>query len=194
MILSDRQIRKYAIMQKMIDPFEPEQIRTIDGIPVLSFGPSSYGYDIRASNEWRLINPGLTPDQLSTYVLSPKHPLTLEQILIPVIAPSIRIQPGHFALARSFEYIRMPRNATGIVIGKSSYARCGGQIYITPLEAGWEGEITIEIHNATPCQIEVYAGEGIGQILFLEGDTCDVSYADRPSKYQCQRGVTLGTV
>jgi dCTP deaminase len=165
---------------KMIEPFEDGLVR--EG--VISFGLSSYGYDIRVADEFKIFT-----NVNSTFV-DPKH--FDENSFVEFQGKICTIPPNSFALARSIEYMRMPRNVTGIVLGKSTYARCGIVTNFTPLEAGWEGHITIEISNTTPLPARIYANEGIAQVLFFASDeACRVSYADRKGKYQGQKGITL---
>lgn len=184
-IKPDIWIERMAHKQRMIDPFVPGQIR--DG--VISYGLSSYGYDIRVADDFKIFT------NVNSTVVDPKNfdPNSFVEFQGEVCT----IPPNSFALARSIEYIRMPRNVTGIVLGKSTYARVGIVTNFTPLESSWEGHITIEISNTTPLPARIYANEGIAQILFFESDeACRVSYADRPGggKYQGQRGITLAKV
>lgn len=182
-IKADIWIGRMAKEYKMIDPFEPEQVRA----GVISYGLSSYGYDIRVADEWKIFT------NVNSTVVDPKNLDT--QAFIEFQGEICTIPPNSFALARSIEYMRMPRNVTGIVLGKSTYARCGIITNFTPLEAAWEGHITIEISNTTPLPARIYANEGIAQILFFESDEdCRVSYADRAGKYQGQQGITLPRV
>lgn len=185
-IKSDRWIEEMAKEHGMIDPFEIEQVR--DG--VISYGLSSYGYDIRVADEFKIFT------NVNNTVVDPKN--FDPNSFVSYQGDICTIPPNSFALARSVEYIRMPRNVTGIVLGKSTYARCGIVTNFTPLESGWEGHITIEISNTTPLPALVYANEGMAQILFLEGDPCRISYADRNQgkggKYQGQTGITLAKV
>ncbi len=181
MIRSDQWIRRMCLEHEMIAPFEEEQNR--DGI---SYGLSSYGYDIRLADEFRIFSPG----QGRLTVVDPKD--FQEDAFTEFKGDVCVIPPNSFVLARSLEYFRMPENVTGIVMGKSTYARCGVIPGITPLEAGWEGILTIEISNVTPLPAKVYAFEGIAQILFFEADEpCKMSYADRKGKYQSQQGIVL---
>jgi dCTP deaminase len=176
---SDRWIAEKALQERMIDPFVDHQIR--DG--VISYGLSSYGYDIRVADDFKVFT------NVYTAIVDPKDfdPLSFVDLKEKVCT----IPPNSFALARSVEYFRMPQNVMGIVIGKSTYARVGIIVNITPLEAGWEGILTIEISNTTPLPARIYANEGIAQILFFEAEPCRVSYADRKGKYQAQQGITL---
>jgi dCTP deaminase len=173
-----------ALEQAMITPFEAEQVRG----GVISYGLSSYGYDIRIADEFRIF----TPNPYNT-VVDPKH--LDDRCLVAYSGPTCIIPPNSFALARTVEYIVMPTDTLGIVLGKSTYARCGLVLNCTPLEPGWEGHITLEVSNTTPLPALIYANEGIGQILFFQGDEpCEVNYAMRKGKYQSQRGITLPKV
>jgi dCTP deaminase len=175
-------IRDMALEHQMIEPFVDDQVRN----GVISYGLSSYGYDIRVADEFKVFTAGL--GDLS--VVDPKHLAT--QAMVDFQGDVCIIPPNSFALARSLEYIRMPRDVLGTVLGKSTYARCGVVTNFTPLEPGWHGYITIEISNTTPLPAKIYANEGIAQVLFFEGDApCEVSYADKKGKYQGQRGVVL---
>jgi len=165
---------------RMIEPYVDAQKR--EG--VISFGPSSYGYDIRVADEFKIFH------NAHAAIVDPKD--FDPNSFIEFKGAVCTIPPNSFALARSIEYVRMPRNVTGVVLGKSTYARCGIVTNFTPLEAGWEGHITIEISNTTPLPARIYANEGIAQVLFFESDEdCKVSYADRNGKYQGQTGITL---
>ena len=164
----------------MIEPFEDKQVR--EG--VISFGLSSYGYDMRVSDEFRIFHNALAP------VVDPKA--FDQRSFIEVKADDCIIPPNSFALARSVEYFRIPRNVLTITVGKSTYARCGIITNVTPFEPEWEGHVTLEISNTTPLPARVYANEGIAQVLFFESDeVCETSYKDKKGKYQGQMGVTL---
>lgn len=182
-IKSDRWIKKMALEHKMIEPFMDRQTRK----DVISFGVSSYGYDVRITDEFKIFTNvfGAVVDPKS---FNPKSFVDFkgEVCIIP---------PNSFALASTMEYFRIPRNVLCTCLGKSTYARCGIIVNVTPLEPEWEGHITIEISNTTPLPAKIYANEGIAQILFFESDEdCEVSYADRKGKYQSQVGVTLPKV
>lgn len=182
MIRSDIWIREQA-EKGMIEPFEPGQIRQRDGERVISFGCSSYGYDMRCADEFKIfVNRNLGG------IVDPKS--FDEKFFLEERGKGYCIIPANsFALTRSVERFKMPRNVTGVCIGKSTYARCGIVVGITPLEAGWEGYLTIEISNTTLLPAKVYANEGIAQVLFLESqDKCSMSYSERPGggKYQGQ--------
>ena len=179
-IKSDIWIERMAKENKMIEPYETGLVRE----DVISFGLSSYGYDIRVADDFKIFT------NVNNTVVDPKR--FDENSFVEFKGKICTIPPNSFALARSIEYMRMPRNVTGVVLGKSTYARCGIVTNFTPLEAGWEGHITIEISNTTPLPARIYANEGIAQVLFFESDEeCRVSYADRSGKYQGQTGITL---
>lgn len=181
----DVSIFQMAHKFNMIDPFIPGQVS--DG--VISYGLSSYGYDIRVANEFKVFH------NLNDGIVDPKNFDSSNFVEVTVNRGSIEIPPNSFALGRSVEYIKMPRNVTGIVLGKSTYARCGVIINCTPLEAGWEGYITIEISNTTPLPSRIYANEGIAQVLFFQSpDECLVSYADKGGKYMNAQGLQLPKV
>lgn len=176
----DHWIRQMAIEQKMIDPFVEDQVR--DG--VISYGVSSYGYDIRVADEFKVFTNvfGATVD--------PKHFDT--KSMVDIKAEVCVIPPNSFALARTVEYFRIPRKVLTVCLGKSTYARCGIIINVTPFEPEWEGYVTLEISNTTPLPARIYANEGIAQVLFFESETeCEISYADRKGKYQKQRDIEL---
>ena len=169
---------------RMIEPFVENQVRSIDGRPVISFGTSSFGYDIRVSNQFRIFT------NVYGSVIDPKNfdPKGLVEVNSDVCV----IPPNSFALALSIEWFRIPENVMTICVGKSTYARCGIIVNVTPFEPGWEGRAVLEISNTTPLPAKVYAGEGLAQVLFFESDTpCKISYADRKGKYQNQNNITL---
>jgi len=182
-IKSDRWIRQQALERGMIKPFEDRQVRK-GGI---SFGLSSYGYDIRIADEFKIFT------NINNSIVDPKafDPRSFvdfqgEVALIP---------PNSFALGRSVEYFKIPRNVLTICVGKSTYARCGIITNVTPFEPEWEGYVTLEISNTTPLPAKIYANEGIAQVLFFESDeACETSYADRQGKYQGQQGIVLPSV
>ncbi len=183
-IKSDTWIRKMAKEYGMIDPFVQGQVSN----GVISFGSSSYGYDIRVGREFKVFT--------NTYgaVVDPKafDPKSFVDIVTDTFCT---IPPNSFALATTVEYFKIPREILGICLGKSTYARCGIVVNITPLEPEWEGHLTIEISNTTPLPAKIYANEGIAQLLFLESDeVCEVSYADKKGKYQKQTNITLPKV
>jgi dCTP deaminase len=176
----DHWIRKMAQEQGMIEPFSDSLKR--EG--VISYGLSSYGYDLRITNEFKVFT------NVYSAVVDPKNFST--DSFVDIKTDVATIPPNSFALARSVEYFRIPRKVLCICLGKSTYARAGIVVNVTPFEPGWEGHVTIEISNTTPLPAKIYANEGIAQVLFLEADEeCEVSYADRKGKYQGQTGVTL---
>ncbi|MGQ9844609.1 MAG: dCTP deaminase [Caldisericia bacterium] len=180
MLKSDKWIKKMAIENKMIDPFEEKQIKQ----GVISYGISSYGYDIRLADEFKIFT------NVFNSIVDPKNfdPKSFVDFKGEVCI----IPPNSFILGRSVEYLKIPRRVLGICLGKSTYARCGIIVNITPLESEWEGQITIEISNTTPLPVKVYANEGIAQILFFESDEeCEESYKDRKGKYDKQKGIVL---
>jgi dCTP deaminase len=178
-IKSDRWIREMATSQGMIEPFVEKQVRT----DVISFGLSSYGYDMRVADEFRIFHNALSP------VVDPKA--FDERSFVEYEGDICLIPPNSFALARSVEYFRIPRDVLTLCVGKSTYARCGIITNVTPFEPEWEGFVTLEISNTTPLPARIYANEGIAQVLFFESDEpCEVSYKDKKGKYQAQRGVT----
>jgi dCTP deaminase len=179
-IQSDGWIREQAIERRMIEPFSEEQIA--DG--VISYGLSSYGYDLRVSDEFKVFT------NVNSAIIDPKA--FDERSFVSVQAESVIIPPNSFALSRSVEYFRIPRDVLTICVGKSTYARCGILVNVTPLEPEWEGHVTLEISNTTPLPARIYANEGLCQVLFFRSDRpCEVSYADRNGKYQRQRGIVL---
>ncbi len=180
-IKSDKWIAQMASHGAMIDPFAEAQVR--DG--VISYGLSSYGYDMRVANEFKIFT------NVASAVVDPKN--FDERSFVEFEGDVCIVPPNSFALARSVEYFRIPRNVLTICVGKSTYARCGIITNVTPLEPEWEGHVTLEISNTTPLPAKIYANEGIAQVLFFEAnkdDICQVSYADKKGKYQKQRGVT----
>ena len=165
---------------KIIEPFVNEQMR--DG--VISYGVSSYGYDIRVADEFKVFT------NVYNTVVDPKN--FDPKSFVDIKADVCIIPPNSFALARTIEYFRIPRDILTICLGKSTYARCGIIVNVTPFEPEWEGHVTIEISNTTPLPAKIYANEGIAQVLFFQGDEpCEISYKDKKGKYQAQRGVTL---
>ena len=176
----DHWIRKIALEHKMIEPFADRQVR--DG--VISYGLSSYGYDIRVTDEFKIFT------NVYSAVVDPKH--FDKQSMIDYNGDVCIIPPNSFALARTVEYFRIPRGVLTICLGKSTYARCGIIVNVTPFEPEWEGFVTLEISNTTPLPAKIYANEGIAQVLFFEGDEeCEVSYADKKGKYQKQQSIVL---
>ena len=178
MLKSDRWIRKMCLERNMIDPFVDRQ----DGDGKISFGLSSYGYDIRIADEYKIFT------NVYGAVVDPKA--FDPKAFVDYKGPYCVVPPNSFALARSVERFTIPRNVLAICLGKSTFARCGIIVNVTPLEPTWTGYLTIEISNTTPLPAKVYSGEGIAQLLFLESDeVCEVSYSDRKGKYQAQVGV-----
>jgi len=177
---ADRWIREMCLKHRMIDPFVDSQVR--EG--VISYGLSSYGYDIRVADEFKIFT------DVNTTVVDPK---SLDQrSLVDFKGDVCIIPPNSFALARTVEYFRIPRDVLTICVGKSTYARCGIITNVTPFEPGWEGFATLEISNTTPLPARIYANEGLAQVIFFQGDEpCEVSYADKKGKYQKQTSITL---
>jgi len=179
-IRSDRWIQRMSEEHGMIEPFEPSQIR--EG--TISYGLSSFGYDIRVAPEFKVFT------NVHNVVVDPKK--FDDRSFVDVQAESCTIPPNSFALARTVEFFRVPRDTLVLCVGKSTYARCGIIVNVTPLEPSWEGYLTLEISNTTPLPARIYANEGIAQLLFFQGDEEPrVAYADRKGKYQNQVGVTL---
>ena len=179
-VKSDRWIREMAAKYRMIEPFADRQVR--EG--VISYGVSSYGYDLRVADEFKVF----TKDRAA--VIDPKQ-FDLSAF-VEIKTPVCTIPPNSFALARSVEYFRIPRKIITVCLGKSTYARCGIVVNVTPFEPEWEGFVTMEISNTAPQPAKIYANEGIAQVLFFESDEeCEVSYADKKGKYQAQQGLTL---
>lgn len=177
---NDTWIRQMALEKKMIEPFVDGQIR--EG--VISFGLSSYGYDIRVTDEFKIFT------NVHSAVVDPKH--FNPHSFIDYKGEECIIPPNSFVLARTVEYFRIPRNVLTMCIGKSTYARCGLIVNVTPFEPEWEGYVTLEISNTTPLPARIYANEGIAQVVFLEADDeCEISYADRQGKYQAQQDIVL---
>jgi dCTP deaminase len=173
-----------ADQHKMIEPFEAGQVRDKDGERLISYGTSSYGYDVRCSREFKVFT------NINSATVDPK--VFDSASLVDVESDVCVIPPNSFALARTVEYFRIPRNVLTICLGKSTYARCGIIVNVTPLEPEWEGHVTLEFSNTTTLPAKIYANEGVAQMLFFESDeVCETSYADRGGKYQGQTGVTL---
>jgi len=183
-IKADKWIRRMAASHGMIEPFEAGQVKSVDGRAIVSYGTSSYGYDVRCASEFKLFT------NLNSTIVDPKN--FDPNSFVEVNGDSCIIPPNSFALARTVEYFRIPRNVLTICLGKSTYARCGIIVNVTPLEPEWEGHVTLEFSNTTPLPARIYANEGVAQMLFLESDeVCETSYRDRGGKYQGQVGVTL---
>ena len=187
-IKSDRWIRRMARERGMIEPFVDSQLRQVhgQGRRAISFGLSSYGYDMRVAPEFKIFTNVLSA------IVDPKE--FDQRSFVPFEGDVCIVPPNSFALARSVEYFRIPREVLTICVGKSTYARCGIITNVTPFEPEWEGHVTLEISNTTPLPARIYANEGICQVLFFEADAddiCETSYADKAGKYQGQTGVTL---
>ena len=182
-IKSDHWIRERSA-QGMISPFEPNQVSHVNGQKIVSYGTSSYGYDVRCSNEFKIFT------NINSAIIDPKN--FSEQSFVDIKSDVCIIPPNSFALARTIEYFKIPRDVLVICLGKSTYARCGIIVNVTPLEPEWEGHVTLEFSNTTPLPAKIYANEGVAQMLFIQSDEiCDISYKDRNGKYQGQTGVTL---
>jgi len=184
-IKSDRWIRQMAHEHAMIEPFEENQVRRNErGERVISYGVSSYGYDVRCADEFKIFT------NINSVMVDPKS--FDERSFVDFKGDVCIVPPNSFCLARTVEYFRIPRQVLTICLGKSTYARCGIIVNVTPLEPEWEGHVTLEFSNTTPLPAKIYAHEGVAQFLFLESDEqCETSYADRAGKYMKQRGVTL---
>ncbi len=183
-IKSDHWIRRMAEQHGMIEPFAPEQVRYNNNERIVSYGTSSYGYDVRCSNEFKVFT------NINSAIVDPKA--FDDASFVDIESDVCIIPPNSFALARTVEYFRIPRSVLTVCLGKSTYARCGIIVNVTPLEPEWEGHVTLEFSNTTPLPAKIYANEGVAQMLFFESDeVCATSYKDRGGKYQGQTGVTL---
>jgi len=183
-IKADRWIRQMAEQQGMIEPFADSQIRTANDQRIISYGTSSYGYDVRCADEFKIFT------NINSAIVDPKN--FDENSFVNVKSDVCIIPPNSFALARTVEYFRIPRSVLTVCLGKSTYARCGIIVNVTPLEPEWEGHVTLEFSNTTTLPAKIYANEGVAQMLFFESDEiCETSYKDRGGKYQGQTGVTL---
>ena len=183
-IKSDKWIRRMAASSRMIEPFEAGQVREVKGHKIVSYGTSSYGYDVRCANEFKIFT------NINSSIVDPKN--FDAKSFVDFGGDVCIIPPNSFALARTVEYFRVPRNVLIVTLGKSTYARCGIIVNVTPLEPEWEGHVTLEFSNTTTLPAKIYANEGVAQMLFFESDeVCATSYRDRGGKYQGQRGVTL---
>ncbi|HUR41075.1 MAG TPA: dCTP deaminase [Verrucomicrobiae bacterium] len=183
-IKSDRWIREMAQKHGMIEPYEPTQVRANANGKIVSYGVSSYGYDVRCADEFKIFT------NINSTIVDPKN--FDSRSFVDIKGDTCVIPPNSFALARTVEYFRIPRKVLTICLGKSTYARCGIIVNVTPLEPEWEGHVTLEFSNTTPLPAKIYANEGVAQMLFLESDEmCETSYKDRGGKYQGQKGVTL---
>ena len=182
-IKSDKWIKRMA-SEGMIEPFEAGQVRNDNGKKIVSYGTSSYGYDVRCANEFKVFT------NINSAIVDPKE--FREDSFVDLTSDVCVIPPNSFALARTVEYFRIPRSVLTICLGKSTYARCSIIVNVTPLEPEWEGHVTLEFSNTTTLPARIYANEGVAQMLFFESDEeCEVSYKDRGGKYQGQTGVTL---
>ena len=186
-LMSDKRLREMHRLGKpaMIVPFVDHQVRVNkDGKRIISYGTSSYGYDVRCSNEFKIFT------NVHSTVVDPKN--FDEKCFVEHVGDICIIPPNSFALARTVEYFYIPKNVITVCLGKSTFARCGVVVNVTPFEPGWEGHVTFEFSNTTPLPAMIYAGEGCAQVLFFENEEhCEVSYKDRDGKYQGQTGVTL---
>jgi dCTP deaminase len=183
-IKSDKWIRRMALERKMIEPFEPKMVREAAGTRIVSYGTSSYGYDVRCADEFKVFT------NINSTIVDPKA--FDPRSFVDVKGSQCIIPPNSFALARTVEYFRVPREVLVVCLGKSTYARCGIIVNVTPLEPEWEGHVTLEFSNTTPLPARIYANEGVAQMLFFQSDdVCETSYRDRGGKYQGQTGVTL---
>jgi dCTP deaminase len=183
-IKSDKWIRQMAQQKGLIEPYVDHQVRESEQGRVISYGTSSYGYDVRCSDEFKIFT------NINSAIVDPKD--FDAESFVDVKSDVCIIPPNSFALARTVEYFRIPRDVLTICLGKSTYARCGIIVNVTPLEPEWEGHVTLEFSNTSPLPAKIYANEGVAQMLFFGADeVCEVSYGDRGGKYQGQRGVTL---
>jgi dCTP deaminase len=180
---ADHWIRRMALEHGMIEPFEEKLVRSNGSAPVISYGLSSYGYDLRVADEFMVFT------NVYNAVVDPKA--FDPRSFVEIQGESCLVPPNSFALARSVEYFRIPRDVLTLCVGKSTYARCGIIVNVTPFEPEWEGHVTLEISNTTPLPARIYAGEGLAQVLFLgAAEICETSYSDRGGKYHAQRGIT----
>ncbi len=181
-IKSDHWIRSMAENEGMIEPFEGNQVKEVNGQRIVSYGTSSYGYDVRCSREFKIFT------NINSAIVDPKD--FDDNSFVDVESDVCIIPPNSFVLARTVEYFRIPRKVLTVCLGKSTYARCGIIVNVTPLEPEWEGHVTLEFSNTTPLPAKIYANEGVAQMLFFESDEeCDISYKDKNGKYQGQTGV-----
>ena len=183
-VKSDKWIRRMVKEHGMIEPFEPNQIKQNGSGRIVSYGTSSYGYDVRCANDFRVFT------NINSAIVDPKA--FDPESFVHVESDVCIIPPNSFVLARTVEFFRIPRNVLTICLGKSTYARCGIIVNVTPLEPEWEGHVTLEFSNTTPLPAKIYANEGVAQVIFIGADeVCETSYKDRGGKYQGQTGVTL---
>ena len=186
-IKSDSWIKKMAGEKNMISPFEPNQIQSLAGNKVISYGTSSYGYDVRCSSNFKVFT------NINSAVVDPKN--FDKNSFVDYEGDTCIIPPNSFALASTIEYFKIPRSVLTICLGKSTYARCGIIVNVTPLEPGWEGHVTLEFSNTTPLPAKIYANEGVAQFVFIKGnEKPEITYAKRKGKYMKQKGVTLPKV
>ena len=183
-IKSDKWIKEMAMHHNMIKPFQEDQVKTNNGDKIVSYGTSSYGYDVRCADEFKVFT------NINSTMVDPKN--FDDKSFIDIKSDVCTIPPNSFALARTVEYFKIPRQVLTLCLGKSTYARCGIIVNVTPLEPEWEGHVTLEFSNTTSLPAKIYANEGVAQFIFLESDeVCETSYKDRAGKYQGQKGVTL---
>ncbi len=183
-IKSDRWIKEMALKHKMIEPFKEKQVKSNGSGKIISYGTSSYGYDVRCADEFKVFT------NINSTLVDPKN--FDDKSFIDIKSDVCTIPPNSFVLARTVEYFRIPRQVLTLCLGKSTYARCGIIVNVTPLEPEWEGHVTLEFSNTTSLPAKIYANEGVAQFIFLESDeVCETSYKDREGKYQGQKGVTL---
>ncbi|MGB1237559.1 MAG: dCTP deaminase [Pseudomonadales bacterium] len=183
-IKADSWIRRMAQQQDMISPFAEQQVRRANDQAIISYGTSSYGYDVRCADEFKVFT------NINSSIVDPKD--FDDGSFVDIQSDVCIIPPNSFALARTVEYFKIPRDVLTICLGKSTYARCGIIVNVTPLEPEWEGHVTLEFSNTTPLPAKIYANEGVAQMLFIGADEiCETSYADRAGKYQGQTGVVV---
>ena len=183
-LLSDREIKEFALKEGMIKPFSDKLIKHKEDLKLVSYGLSSYGYDLRVADEFKVFT------NVYNSIVDPKN--FSEDSFVNIKGNYCIIPPNSFALARSVEYFKIPRNILTMCIGKSTYARCGIIVNVTPFEPEWEGYVTLEISNTTPLPAKIYSNEGLAQVLFLKGsEVCDISYSDRKGKYMKQTGIVV---
>ena len=183
-IILDKWIKEMALNHNMIEPLQADQVKSNDSGKIVSDGTSSYGYDVRCADEFKVFT------NINSTMVDPKN--FDDKSFIDIKSDVCTIPPNSFALARTVEYFRIPRQVLTLCLGKSTYARCGIIVNVTPLEPEWEGHVTLEFSNTTSLPAKIYANEGVAQFIFLESDeVCQTSYKDRAGKYQGQKGVTL---
>lgn len=183
-IKSDKWIKKMSQEHSMIEPFEAGQVKIANNEKIVSYGTSSYGYDVRCADEFKIFT------NINSSIVDPKH--FDDKNFVDFKGDVCIIPPNSFALARTVEKFKIPRDVLVVCLGKSTYARCGIIVNVTPLEPEWEGYVTLEFSNTTPLPAKIYANEGVAQMLFFQSDEeCETSYADKGGKYQGQEGVTL---